>query len=121
MEQLISHLIGEYILQNDWMAQKKTKRGFIGFLACLTHVLTYSIPFLFITTSWLQIFLIIITHFFIDRYRLGVYSTKLINWNWESNNYGFQDKMPAYLSTWLMIIVDNTYHLLINYLILLYI
>jgi hypothetical protein len=118
MEQILARLVGDYILQNNWMANTKTKRNFIGQLACLLHVMTYMIPFLFLITNLWQLLLIVVTHYFIDRYRLAVYWIKFYNWNWNSNNYGFPDKTPTFMSVWLMIIIDNVFHLLINYLIL---
>ncbi len=68
-DQLLCHMIGDYVLQSDWMATEKTKRS----LAALVHVVTYSIPFLFLTTSPLAILFIAGTHFVIDRWRLARY------------------------------------------------
>jgi hypothetical protein len=102
------HLLGDYVFQNNWMAQNKVK----SFWPAYIHALIYSIPFLFLTGSgWMVIF---ITHYYIDRYRLASYWIKLVNWNWESKNHGFDNNTPAYLSTWVMIIVDNTFHIVIN-------
>lgn len=66
MEQLILHLIGDYVTQSDWMANEKTKR----FLPAFLHALVYSVPFLLIGT-WAAVVVIFGTHFFIDRYRLA--------------------------------------------------
>ena len=103
------HLIGDYITQNDWMAQNKTK----SFLPAFIHASIYSLPFLYICFSrwWLLIW---ISHFLIDRYRLAVYWIKLVNWNWKSINFGYDSDKPLWMSVWLMIIVDNIFHLLIN-------
>ena len=106
---LLLHLIGDYLTQNDWMATGKTKAHF----PALVHATIYSIPFLLICPSpwWLVIY---ISHFLIDRYRLAVYWIKLVNWNWSSQNFGFGEEKPAWMAVWLMIIVDNTFHVLIN-------
>lgn len=114
MEQLILHLIGDYVTQNDWLAQNKTKNTLTGYIACLIHALVYSLPFLLICSkeAWLIIF---IFHFFIDKYRLAVYLIKFTNWNWKSINFGYGAEKPAFMSIWLMIIVDNTLHLITNY------
>lgn len=73
MEQLILHLIGDYILQSDWMAENKTKRWW----PALVHASIYSAPFLllvfFAGASYKAIALILVTHFCIDRYRLARY------------------------------------------------
>lgn len=118
MEQLMAHLVGDYLFQNNWMANTKTKNSFIGYVACLIHVLTYSIPFLFLITNVWQYILIVSTHFLIDKFRLAVLWIKLVNWNWSSSNLGFPDATPMWLSVWLMIIIDNVFHLLINFSIL---
>lgn len=106
---VLFHFIGDYLLQNDWMASNKTKNS----LAALCHAIIYSLPFLIILNFkfWLIVFL---THFFIDRYRLAIFWVKLINNNWSSNNYGFKDDKPKWLSTWLLIIIDNIWHIIIN-------
>lgn len=106
---LLLAFIGDYVLQNDYLANEKTKR----FLPALIHATIYSLPFLAVCWSkwW---FVIWITHFFIDRYRLAVYWLKLVNWNWESTNFGFANDKPLFMSIWLMIIVDNILHVVIN-------
>lgn len=106
---ILLHLVGDYLTQNDWIANHKTKRTDVALL----HVSLYSLPFLVIVPSayWLVVFL---SHFFIDRYRLAVYWIKLVNWNWQSKNLGFADDKPPFLSIWLMIIIDNTFHLVFN-------
>jgi hypothetical protein len=108
MNQLIAHLIGDYILQNHWMAVNKTSR----WIPALIHVTLYTIPFLFITTSLKALFIIWFTHLMIDRFRLAQYVPMLMNWN--KNKY--PESTPLWLSTWIIIIIDNTLHLLINYL-----
>ena len=108
---VLFHFIGDYLTQNNWMAQNKTK----SFLPAFIHATIYSLPFLFIVTLpfWSVIY---VTHFFIDRYRLAQYWIRLVNWNWDMsvNNYGFSKETPAWLSTWLMIIIDNLWHIIIN-------
>ena len=105
----ILHLVGDYLLQNDWLAQNKTKSS----LAAMMHAVVYSTPFIFICTSnwW---FLICFGHFLIDRYRLAVYWIKLVNWNWNSENFGYANDKPPFMSIWLMIIIDNVWHIIIN-------
>src|SRR5208282_3523637 len=68
-DQLVCHLVGDYILQSDWMASEKTKKN----AAALVHVFTYFLPFLFLTTSWKALAVIIGTHYIIDRWRLARY------------------------------------------------
>ena len=71
-DQLVAHAVGDYIIQSDWMADNKTKSD----VAALIHAATYTLPFLLITTDALALAWILMTHFFIDRYRLS----RFVNW-----------------------------------------
>jgi hypothetical protein len=168
-DQLLAHAIGDYVLQSHWMATEKTKRS----LAALLHVLTYALPFLFFRPSWLALFVIVSTHFVIDRWRLARYvcwaknfiapfwmnrkcswlqpvygdgrnifpdglpcyrrtfgdssycpehvkdrgfvPLPRINPSWEAcKATGYSPETPAFLAVWLLIIVDNLMHVVIN-------
>lgn len=103
------HLVGDYLFQNDWMAQNKTKDSVVAFI----HATIYSMPFYLITKpdwwAW-----ILLTHLVIDRYRLAEYWIRLVNWKWDGDNFGYDDSKPKWMSVWLLIIIDNTFHILIN-------
>lgn len=118
MEQLLLHLIGDYITQTDRMAREKTK----DWIAALTHATIYTAPFLLLTQSSLAISVILWSHFLIDRYRLARFIIFAKNWSdnrslkWsECSATGYPDSMPPWLAFWLLIIADNTMHLCINY------
>lgn len=143
MEQLILHLIGDYITQSDWMANNKTKNSNAAGL----HAMIYSLPFLFLGPSLLAFWVIFSTHFFIDRFRLArfvVYVKNIVlrpgffdmvtikaelewfDWRWENcDATGYQKQKvnldgtttgsPPWLAVWLLIIADNTLHVAINY------
>lgn len=104
------HLVGDYLLQNDWMAQNKTKEWF----PCFVHCLLYSLPFGLIFWQSPLIWGVFLSHYAIDRYRLAQYWIRLTNWRWGGDNFGYAEDKPKFLSVWLLIIVDNTFHLLIN-------
>jgi hypothetical protein len=120
MEQLILHLVGDYVLQSDWMAAEKTKRSW----PCLAHVLVYTLPFLLVTSSPWALGMILSTHFLLDRFRLIRYMLWLKNmlgsaeyrrpWS-ECTGTGYPSEKPAWLAVWLMIVADNAVHLAINY------
>ena len=115
MEALIAHLVGDYLLQNDHLATKKTKCSVHASL----HAFIYSCCFLWLAPSFLALVVIFTTHFFIDRFRLARYYIWLVNqmpktYRLESA-HGFQKSKPDWLAFWLLIIVDNTMHLLCNY------
>ncbi|MEO0797336.1 MAG: DUF3307 domain-containing protein [Verrucomicrobiota bacterium] len=118
MIQLILHLIGDYITQTDWMAKNKTKCS----KAAFAHALVYSLPFLILSPSWAAFSVILITHFFIDRFRLARFVCFGKNWitspslKWgDCQATGYHKDDPAWLTVWLLIAADNTLHLAINY------
>lgn len=121
-DQFVAHLVGDYILQSHWMATEKTKRSF----AAAIHAVCYTLPFLLITQSPLALAIIVGTHFVIDRWRLARFVVWLKNWPFQSfwghdrirlkplTATGYQDDVPAWLSVWLLIITDNTLHIICN-------
>lgn len=116
MEQLLAHLIGDYLLQNDSMAVNKTKSHLWAFI----HALTYSITFAFLAPSFLAWLVIFGTHFIIDRYRIALYWIRFYNGVSDPGPFGYPRLKPEYMAFWLMVIIDNTMHLTINYLALRY-
>ena len=118
MEQLLLHLIGDYVTQTDWMAKKK----FESFPVALLHAGVYSLPFLLITGSFAAIAVIFLTHAVIDHYRLARYLIFAKNWTtdrslrWgDCQSTGYHKDTPAWLAMFLMTAVDNAKHLTINY------
>ena len=116
MEQLILHLIGDYLFQTDWLAQNKTKK----FLPAFIHALVYSLPFMILKPSLFAWMIIFTTHFFIDRYRLVKHWVIIVNQVKNSGPFGYDINKPDYIAFWLLIIIDNTFHLAINFLALKY-
>jgi hypothetical protein len=118
MEQLILHLFGDFVAQNEWMAMNKHKRTW----PALCHAIVYSAPFLLIG-SVAAVSVIFVTHFIIDRWKLVRYLVWAKNclapggyppWK-ECSETGFHQSVPPWLATWLMIIADGTIHLICNY------
>lgn len=120
-DQILAHLVGDYILQSHWMAQEKTKQS----LAAGVHAASYTLPFLFLTHNPAALAFICLTHFAIDRFRLARWVV------WLKNGYmfsegpndvyihipsatGYRDDVPPWLAVWLLIIADNTIHLICN-------
>jgi hypothetical protein len=123
-DQIIAHFVGDYVLQSDWMVKEKGRQ----WLAALVHVIFYALPFLFLTTNPVTLAVIAGTHMIIDRYRLARHVVWIKNYPWpgrkpwsECKKTGFPPDVPNYLSTWLMIIVDNIIHIVINGLAIAYI
>lgn len=119
MEQLILHLIGDYVTQSHWMAENKTKSTW----AACCHATVYSLPFLLLTRSPIALLVIWLSHLLIDRFRVArfvVYAKNRLlapsfpTWA-ECNGTGYHKDTPAWLAVWLMIAADNTIHLIFNY------
>ena len=116
---LLAHLVGDYLLQSNWMATEKTKKWWPAWV----HAFVYGLPFLLVTQSPMALAVIVGTHAVIDRYRLVRHLLWLKNFlaprrfwlKWEDcRATGYHKSLPLWLSTWLMIIADNSVHLLIN-------
>lgn len=122
MEQMLCHLVGDYLTQSHWMAENKTKRSW----PCFLHCLLYSLPFL-ILGSWVAALAIFGSHFVIDRWRLArvvVWAKNQMAPEIETGHHanqfaacptGYLASVPPWLSVWLLIVADNTLHLLCNY------
>jgi hypothetical protein len=119
-DQIVLHLVGDYVLQSDWMANEKTKKS----LAAFAHAASYTLPFLLLTRSLLALAVIGGTHFVIDRWRLARYVVWAKNFfapkgfwppPWKDcTGTGYPPDRPAWLAVWLLIIADNTMHLVLN-------
>jgi len=116
MEQLLLHLIGDFILQNDYVATNKKNKGLLGLCICICHGFLYTVPFvIFLDLSITCALVICVTHVIIDR---TIITTRFLAWRNSTSltNFGFSDERPAHLTLWLNIITDNTFHLIINFL-----
>lgn len=119
---ILAHLVGDYVLQSHWMATEKVKR----WAPAMAHGATYTLPYLLVTRSLLALAVICVTHVVIDRYRLARHVV------WAKNQVaprgyrpphtatGYADDVPPWLAVWLLIVVDNTMHLAINALAVVY-
>lgn len=122
MNELIAHLFGDYVLQSDWMARDKTTNWGVA----IVHAVVYALPFLVLCSpSPAALLVMVSTHALIDRYRLAKYVGYAKNfmaprreWHaWKDcTGTGYHKDKPPWMSVWLMIIVDNAMHLLINHL-----
>jgi hypothetical protein len=116
---LLAHLAGDYLLQSHWMATEKTSRWW----PAAAHAATYGLPYLAVTRSPAALAVIVITHAVIDRYRLArhvCWAKNLVGparhrrpWA-DCSATGYPPEAPAWLAVWLLIVADNSIHLLIN-------
>jgi Protein of unknown function (DUF3307) len=118
---VILHFVGDYLIQSNWMANEKVNR----WLPAWVHGVTYTLPFLLLIQSLLALSVICVTHVIIDHYRLAKHLIWVKNflaprsypqptWAEASTNGGFSLSTPPWMAIWLMILVDNTVHVLIN-------
>ncbi len=140
MPQLLAHLVGDYVLQSHIMATRKTSSWAWAFV----HAAFYGLPFLLLVSTWWQWAIIVGTHAAIDRLAIarrwcefygvgfpGVWDKApriaLAAWaralaarghrhGWTADSIAPFVAPPPFLGVWLIIIVDNTLHLAINYL-----
>jgi hypothetical protein len=98
---IVGHLVGDYLLQNDWMAQNKKRRSFPCFVHCALWTLAvcafagwWSLPALAV---------LFVTHFMQDRTQVVVFWMTRIN------------RQPQFVqppcAPWSLIVVDNVWHI----------
>lgn len=110
-DQICAHLVGDYIIQSHWMATEKTRRT----IAAVIHAVSYTVPFILLTQSLMALGVICVTHFVIDRFRIARYVVWFKNGPWKPlTATGYPEDAPAWLAVWLLIIADNTMHIIIN-------
>lgn len=103
MNWLIAHLIGDYLLQNDWMALNKKK----WHLPCLVHCLLYTAA-VFVLTGWQPwaIAIVFAAHYAQDHTNI------VLRW---MNLIGQKQFATGPCSPWSIIVVDNVLHLVLLY------
>lgn len=102
--QVLAHLVGDYLFQTDWMAKNKKNDWFV----CLVHITCYMIPWIIGATfwwsiAWWQLLLIGAQHYIQDR-------SNFVKWYLEHADMKGFAKPP--MAPWSIIIVDNIFHLL---------
>lgn len=99
----LGHLVGDFLLQTNWMAVNKAK----NWLPLLTHCTVYTLTIIvtaYIGTAPLPaeaITFIFLSHIFLDKRTFVVW--------WAERIMGIKDKQTA----WLIIAADQTFHLLV--------
>lgn len=100
---LVGHLVGDYLLQNDWQANGKKKSTPI----CALHCLLWTIAVLGFAWSswwiWWVPIVLFVTHFAQDR------TTFVRWWMGKAGQTGF----AVHLAPWSIIAVDNTMHVVV--------
>ena len=99
MDWIFAHLIGDYLIQNDWMAKGKKTSSAI----CTVHIASYMLPFLFLGMRWWQLALIAAQHWIQDR-------TNIIPLFMRATGKGAFTSPP--MAPWSIIVTDNIVHTL---------
>lgn len=103
---LVGHLLGDYVLQDDWQAENKTRSS----VACAIHCSLYTLAIWLCSFWWLPwwgVALCWLAHFPVDRWRLA---RRWMSFRQEAFATGI-------FAPWSIIVVDNTLHLLVLFLI----
>lgn len=106
MNLLVAHLVGDYILQNDYQALNKKKSSIVCGYHCLMYTLSVLV-FSGFAWHWWAYPICFALHFVQDRWTL------IEKWMELSGQTSFRDG-PC--KPWSTIAVDNTFHLLTLYL-----
>jgi hypothetical protein len=106
---LVGHMVGDYLVQNDWIASRKASSTW----ACLLHCLLYTLAMAgalwasgmtWPLWAWGVIFG---SHFAFDRFGLARWMMVHVT--------GQRAFATGPLSPWSIIVVDNTWHLVCAY------
>lgn len=97
---IIGHLVGDYLLQNDWMALHKKSNSF----RCGIHCALWTLAVCLFAGwhNWIITLILFFTHFAQDR-------TNIINW-W-MDRIGQHQFRVGPCAPWSMIVVDNVWHI----------
>jgi hypothetical protein len=96
MHWLLAHFIGDYLLQNDYLAINKRT----NWKVCLLHALLYLLPFLLTDLSAMQLLLIGLQHYIQDK-------SAFVKWYCRTTKK-FQNRADI----WGFVIVDNIFHII---------
>lgn len=113
MKRLIAHLVADYWLQSDYLAAAKVLgQAPEARKAAAVHAALYTAPFLAFTRNPLRLAFIAVTHGLLDHYRPFRRLTHRKN-NLLSPK-GWPPGRPEQIPDWLLIVTDNTAHLVLN-------
>ena len=108
---IVGHLVGDYLLQNDWMALNKKKETRTGYWACNVHCVIWTVCVMTFAQWWTAVNgywicgLLLATHIIQDK-------TQIISW-WMRLKWKDQSKFAQPpMAPWSLIVVDNVWHIL---------
>jgi Protein of unknown function (DUF3307) len=102
---IIGHLVGDYLLQNDWMALNKKKPGMAGTLPCTIHAFLWTMA-VTCFSGWYSAAVavpLMLAHYAQDR-------TGIIMW-WMTRVIRQKTFATGPCAPWSIIVVDNVWHI----------
>jgi hypothetical protein len=125
-QMLLGHLVGDYLLQNNWMAFNKSRYNKIGWLTAVVHCLLYTFAVCLFMWKFapLWIVAVFLSHFLIDKF--GVAEWYLVHIKGRSlmkyiHAYKNKPKITHFdiiqggFAAVVYTAVDNTMHLVLMY------
>jgi hypothetical protein len=122
---LLGHLVGDYFLQNNWMAMNKSKHKGLGWFTCFIHCIIYTIAVctFMLNFSPVWILIVFLSHFIIDKFGIPDKYLKLIKGRSlevflqeeENKIYTPHIGLRAGFNTFVYIMVDNGMHIILMY------
>ena len=131
-ELLLGHLVGDYLLQNEWMAMNKSKNNMEGLKAAVAHCLLYTLAvcvFMWnFDLAWICV--VWLSHFPIDKFALAEKymhyikgkgmkdyvakdNMKSTEKTWEKPALNRYDMLEGGFTSFVYALTDNTMHLLL--------
>ena len=121
---IFGHLVGDYLLQNNWMALNKAKYDLKGWVACFGHCFVYTLTMAVFTNDWSAgwIVLVFLSHFLIDKFGFVEWYLHTIKGRsikdclrLASDQYSTCsiDVLQISITAFVYIVCDNTFHLLV--------
>lgn len=102
---IIGHLVGDYLLQNDWMALNKKRKDDVGLLSCAVHCVIWASAVSFAAGWWHSFWVwpvLYLTHLAQDH-------TNVVAW-W-MDRIGQKQFRTGPCAPWSIIVVDNVWHI----------
>lgn len=122
---LLGHLVGDYVLQNNWMAVNKKKQ----WIPCLMHCLLWTVSIMIailpelLVTTWLMVFgLLYASHLILDKTGLVEWWCKVTKSRTFAAAKTYADSVePPFFAKLITVsytaivqtVIDNTFHLLL--------
>ena len=137
-ELVLGHLVGDYLLQNEWMALNKSKNTKLGWLTAFVHCILYTVAVCLVMWNfdWYWAVAVFLSHFPIDKFSLGErylhyikgkslkdYVNKDGVWDgiiyapkpFEKQNLNRFDVLEGAFTAVVYTVTDNTMHLILMY------